>query len=116
MIPPNQIAADMKRALDTIFYPLDINCFHLDENKIYYAPPFYLDDKCNEMFFGVEIIGEAKSYPLTCTSEICEWDQKTKKYIPFVIESHDDWINKASHFVAWHDECVKLIAKIRSVQ
>jgi len=68
----------MESALNKIFDPLEINCFYYTEEcesepdiMLNYSPPFYLDDKCNEIFFGVTIQKNNIDYPLTCTSEYC---------------------------------------------
>jgi hypothetical protein len=102
------IEDDMKHCLDTIFKPLNIKveAFEYDDTKnIDYYPPFYLDNKCNEIGFGVQVQGEW-SYPLVCRSDWYKGE--------FVIANADDWINHGNKFVAWHDECVDLINRIRS--
>lgn len=102
----NKLAQDMKVAIDEVFFPLkvecnvDIGCSCLD-----YGPPFYLNDKCNEVSFGVRVEGEP-TYPLTCNSD---WYQGT-----FTIQNPEDWKNHTGKFVAWADECKELIKKIRT--
>lgn len=103
------IADDMERALDTVFKPLGVRAeaFEGDYNYIDYTPPFYLEDKCNQVGFGVKVDGDW-SYPLKCKSD---WYRGE-----FVVANADDWINHLDKFVAWHDECVDLINRIRSIQ
>lgn len=105
----DELAKDMKVAVDNVFSPLKIRCMADKLNGfIDYFPPFYLEDKCNEMGFGVKVIyepGDIPKYPLTCTSD-CHKEQ-------FIVESREDWENHVDKFITWKTEVKELINKIR---
>lgn len=104
----NQLADDMKAAVDRVYAPLSVECHTDIINKcIDYYPPFYLIDKCNEFHFGVTV-GETQepNYPLYCTSEIYNG--------VFVVKSAQDWETHLDKFVAWKDQIESLMKKIRS--
>lgn len=113
------ILKDFKVAVDSVFNPVPIVCEFSDSNfseekkdedeiDLLYSPPFFLDSKCNEMFFGVIVSrGDInKGYPLKCTSELTV----NKK---FVVENSDDWINHVDKFICWKTECQELIRRFR---
>lgn len=102
----DSLVQDMKIAVNKVFFPLDVNCeADIDCECIDYHPPFFLVDKCNEVSFGVHVVGEP-TYPLTCTSD---WYSGR-----FTIQNAEDWDNHTSKFVAWSDKCKELIQKIRT--
>lgn len=111
---------DMLAAINKVFYPLKIEGYN-DEEFIAYEPPFYLEDKCNEVSFGVTVIcddGEIPQYPIRCTSDWNNRHCRFQAFIPsgeeFIVQSAEDWDNHMDKIVAWKDDCMALIAKIRN--
>jgi hypothetical protein len=108
--PLSPVAADVKRAVDAVFFPLEIEVWEDSSSAenghmIDYTPPFFLDEKCNEMTFGIYFQGEPK-YPLVCRSAGENAQLRT-----FTVQNADDWINHAPSFVTWYNECVELMDK-----
>lgn len=103
-----EIAKDMKVAVDKVYAPLKIECTADEENGfIDYHPPFYLEEKCNEVSFGVYVGENAEpKYPLKCSSELYKGE--------FIVESAEDWERHLDKFVVWKKEIEELIKKIRS--
>ena len=103
----NTLAQDMKEALDNYFVHLKFECYGMDspdETVVFYTPPFYCEDKCNESLFG--LIVKSNSYPLICSSEVVDYE--------FTIQSKEDWKNHIEEFVSWVDEYKEIIKQIRS--
>jgi len=47
------ITNDVKAAIDKVFWSLQVKCSYGEQLvDIDYYPPFYLDEKCNEIMFG----------------------------------------------------------------
>ena len=102
------LAKDMKVVIDEVYSPLTINVeSYVDEGNtcLEYYPPFYLEDKCNAISFGVTILSDEPKYPLRCTSEYHNGE--------FIVQSANDWCNHTDKFVLWKDEITSLIKKIR---
>ena len=106
----DQLAKDMKIAVDKVYSPLKIGCVADKRHGfIDYFPPFYLEDNCTQMSFGVNEKcenGEIPKYPLKCTSGLHIGD--------FVVESKDDWENHTDKFVVWKTEIRELLYKTRN--
>jgi hypothetical protein len=121
-----------KSAVESVYLPLKIECWEDDDGcgeytynftdlgrpqtriipatpatvrYFDYSPPFYLDDKCNEMGFGVTFPIETVHYPVTCTS--------SELGTEFTVLNSGDWINHVDKFVVWSKKIRKLFIKIR---
>ena len=105
----DELAKDMKVAIDKVFHPLNVKCWGDSEfHSLDYTPPFYLEAKCNKKFFGVGLYfvdGDTPSYPLRCKSEFGD---------DFVVTSKDDWETHTDKFIAWKSEVENLIKTIKS--
>ena len=106
----NELARDMKVAVDKVYSPLSVECVPMPEERIIdYYPPFYLEDKCNEQLFGVMLMcdkHQPPQYPLKCKSEIYKEE--------FVVQSPEDWENHVDKFVTWRPQIQELLRKIKS--
>ena len=108
----------MQTAVNAVFSPLVVECWAAD-TSIFYEPPFYFEDKCNEMTFGVTVVcnvHDVPTYPLTCTSECHDEDLMVKLGRAdrhFVVQSAADWHNHVDKFIYWRTDYQNLFNKIR---
>ncbi len=106
---------DFREAVQLAYYPLEVECnIYNDDNGMAqyfdYHPPFYIEDKCNEMGFGVELLEPTLPlvYPLCCKAESGYHEQA------FIIEKKTDWVDKLPYFITWHKDIVTMIHLIRN--
>jgi hypothetical protein len=113
------IAADLKRALDQVFFPLDaetsVSSVSVNGSSswdyINYMLPFYVKrDHDHEPAYFVVFEG-AVDYPLTC-----RYYNQSSTEENVVIQNADDWINHLPAFVPWYTESLQIIKKIASAK
>lgn len=107
----DQLARDMKVAVNRVFSPLNVVCIAYKEWRcIDYQPPFYLEENCTEIRFAIKIkckYVEIPKYPLTCTSDYYDKGE-------FIIQSPEDWENHTDKFIWRKSEIEELLKKIKS--
>jgi len=108
------ISNDVKKAVNTVYYPFDIYTKANKRGKsIHYYPPYFLGDNRCEFFVWMKNCGiieceddcdlciKDPEYPLTCGSPIFNGF--------FIVKSSGDWINHVCKFIPDIPRVKKLI-------